>query len=79
MCLYEIKSSLALSKSVIASPAACCQADVRIDDKPEAGLTFGRYFWFDAANRVAVVSAEVPDAGADAAFNSDSSSSVIAD
>lgn len=43
------------------------------------GLTFGRYFWFDAANRVAVVSAEVPDAGADAAFNSDSSSSVVAD
>lgn len=52
-----------------ASQAASCQADVRIDDKPEAGLTFGRYSWFEAANKVAVISAEVPDAGADAAFN----------
>lgn len=28
---------------------------------------FGRYFWFEAANKVAVISADVPDAGA--AFN----------
>lgn len=54
---------------MIASQAACCQVGVCTDDKPEAGLTFGRYLWFEAANTVAVTSAEVPDAGADAAFN----------
>lgn len=44
MSLYEIKTSLALSKSVIASPAACCQADVRIDDKPEARADIRKVF-----------------------------------
>lgn len=56
------------SKSVLASQAACCQADVCVGDEPEAGLTFGRYFWFEAANTVAVIRVEVPDAGTEATF-----------
>lgn len=39
----------------MALQAACCQAGVHIDDKPEAGLTFGRYFRFEAANKVGVI------------------------
>lgn len=34
----------------MASQAACCQADVHVDDQSEAGLTFGRgFFGFKAA------------------------------
>lgn len=56
--------------NLMALPLAGCHADVvHINLQHEAGLTPARCFGFEAANKVAVMSAEGPSIETDAAFN----------
>ncbi len=71
-CLWLIQDlgTIITFGNLIAIPLAGCHADVvRINLQHEAGLTLARWFRFEAANKVAVISAEGPSTETDADFN----------